>query len=45
MEVEEQPTLRLDLPETLQQQPPWLDLCRACAKQLEQVGGSGPAML
>ena len=39
MEVAVQPALRLDLPEALQQQPPWLDLCRACAKQLEEVGG------
>ena len=37
MEVVVQPALHLDLPEALQQQPP--DLCRTCAKQLEEVGG------
>ncbi|KAI7845262.1 hypothetical protein COHA_001304 [Chlorella ohadii] len=31
-----QPTLRLNLPEALQQQPPWLDLCSWCANRLQK---------
>ena len=33
-----QPTLRLELPETLQQAPPRLDMCSECAKFVQQVG-------
>ncbi|KAI7838444.1 hypothetical protein COHA_007707 [Chlorella ohadii] len=32
-----QPTLRLDLTEALQQAPPRLDMCAACARMLQQV--------
>ena len=40
VDVVVQPVLRLGLPEALQQQPLWMDLCHECAKHLEQVGGS-----
>ena len=36
-----EPTLHLDLSGALQQQPPRLDMCRACARWLEQVGRRG----
>ena len=36
-----QPSLRLNLPEALQQAPPRLDMCSKCARQLEQVGRGG----
>ena len=39
-----QPTLRLNLPEALQQQPPWLDLCSWCANRLQKVGAVGRAL-
>ena len=36
-----QPTLRLELPEALQQAPPRLDMCSECAKFVQQVGRGG----
>ena len=36
-----QPTLRLELPEALQQAPPRLDMCSECATLVQQVGGAG----
>ena len=32
-----QPTLRLELPETLQQAPPRLDMCSKCAQYVQKV--------
>ena len=36
-----EPTLHIDLSEALQQQQPRVDMCRACARWLEQVGRRG----